>query len=81
MTFGQKVRKYRLERHWDITDLAKITGLSESAIKLYEYGIRKNPLPVAKMALASAFKVKPFMLDDDKEGVSRDEHDCGSDSE
>lgn len=65
MTFGQKVRKYRLERHWDITDLAKITGLSESAIKLYEYGIRKNPLPVAKMALASAFKVKPSQLDDD----------------
>jgi transcriptional regulator with XRE-family HTH domain len=67
MTFGQKVRKYRLERKLDVSDLAKITGLSESAIKLYEYGIRKNPLPVAKMALASAFKVKPSELDDDRE--------------
>lgn len=67
MTFGQKVRKYRLEKNWEIEDLAKITGLSESAIKLYEYGIRKNPLPVAKMALASAFKIKPSQLDDDRE--------------
>jgi len=67
MTFGQKVRKYRLERKLDVSDLAKITGLSESAIRLYEYGHRKHPLPVAKMALASAFKVKPSMLDDDRE--------------
>ncbi len=67
MTFGQKVRKYRLERKLDVSDLAKITGLSESAIKLYEYGYRKKPLPVAKMALASAFKVKPSELDDDRE--------------
>ncbi|MBR0340772.1 MAG: helix-turn-helix transcriptional regulator [Oscillospiraceae bacterium] len=72
MTFGQKVRKYRLERRLDVSDLSKITGLSESAIKMYEGGFRKTPLPVAKMALASAFKVKPSELDDDREEEKTD---------
>lgn len=67
MTFGEKVRKYRTERGWTMAELARFTSLSESAIKLYECGERKNPLPVAKMALAVAFKVKPSDLDDDRE--------------
>lgn len=50
-----------------MAELARLTSLSESAIKLYECGERKNPLPVAKMALAVAFRVKPSDLDDDKE--------------
>lgn len=66
-TFGQKVRFYRIKRGLSITELSKLTGLSESAIKLYECGERKHPIPVAKMALASAFKVKPSELDGDRE--------------
>lgn len=66
-TFGQKVRFYRTKRGLSISELSKLTGLSESAIKLYECGERKHPIPVAKMALASAFKVKPSELDDDRE--------------
>ena len=65
MKFGDKVRKYRLENGWEIEDLARKTGLSVSAIKLYEYGKRRNPLNVAKTALAAAFQIPPSMLDDD----------------
>lgn len=68
MRFGDKVRKYRLERGLDIEELAKLTGLSESAIRLYEYNLR-NPLPVSKTALARVFKIEPNMLDDDKEEI------------
>ena len=67
MTFGQKVRKLRTDKDLTIAELSKLTGLSESAIKLYELGERRNPLPVAKMALASALHVKPSQLDDDRE--------------
>lgn len=73
MKFGDKVRKYRLENKWSIEDLARMTGLSESAIKMYEYGLRTSPLPVAKMALAGAFKVHPSMLEDDKEEDTNNE--------
>ena len=73
MKFGDKVRKYRLENKWSVEDLARITGLSVSAIKMYEYGLRTKPLSVAKMALAGAFKVHPSMLEDDKEETTENE--------
>lgn len=67
MTFGQKLRTFRIEKGMTVAELAKFTGLSESAIKMYESGERKTPLPVAKMALASALRCKPSDLDDDRE--------------
>ena len=67
MTFGEKVRMYREQRGLTGEELGRLTGLTQQAISAYENGVSKNPLPVAKMALASALRVKPSQLDDDKE--------------
>lgn len=67
MTFGEKLRKYREERGWEREDLEAISKVSAKTIKAYELGYRKKPYPAFKMALASALKVKPSQLDDDKE--------------
>lgn len=67
MTFGEKVRMYRLQRGMTMEELSRLTELSVSAISMYETNRRPTPLPVAKAALAKVFRVKPEELDDDKE--------------
>lgn len=67
MRFGEKLKKIREDKGWEREELARLTGLSVDAIKSYELGYRKNPYPVIKFALASALKVKPSQLDDDRE--------------
>ena len=67
MTFGKKLRKLREERGYTREELGKLTSLSVPTITAYELGERKNPLPVAKFALASALRCKPSDLDDDRE--------------
>lgn len=67
MTFGEKLRKRREGIGYTREELGRLTSLSVPAIAAYELGERKNPLPVAKFALASALKCKPSDLDDDRE--------------
>lgn len=69
MKFGEKLRMYRTQRGLTMDELAELTGLSQQAISMYETGNRKSPLPVAKKSLARALKIKPELLDDDKEDV------------
>ncbi len=64
MTFGEKVKMYRTQKGWTLEELSKLTGLSVQAISAYETG-KNRPLPVSKMAIASALHVKPSALDDD----------------
>lgn len=67
MTFGEKVRTLRKKRGLTAEELGRLTGLTQQAISAYENEVSKKPLPVAKLALASALKVKPSELDDDRE--------------
>lgn len=67
MKFKDKLHMYRMQRGLTMEELAALTGLSQQAISMYETGKRKSPLPVAKNSLARALKIKPELLDDDKE--------------
>lgn len=67
MTFGQKVRKFREERGLTVTELAELSHLAQPTISQFESGVRKNPYPNTKIAIAMALRVKPSDLDDDRE--------------
>lgn len=67
MTFGQKVRKLREERGMTVTELADLAHISQPTVSQYESGVRNNPYPNTKIAIAMALRVKPSDLDDDRE--------------
>ena len=57
MGLGERIYKLRISRKWSRTALRALTGVSESTIKQYETGIRKNPRAEQLHLLASAFGV------------------------
>lgn len=61
-TFGQRVRTARLQRGWTQNELAKASGLTQSAIGNYEKGWRTDPTSAALLKLASALNVTPEWL-------------------
>lgn len=63
MTIGEKIRKYRTEKGLYQKDLAKISGLGESAIRNYELGNR-TPGPKQLQALADAMEISVYALSD-----------------
>lgn len=58
---GQMIRNRRLAREMSQYDLAKATGLSQSAITMYERGERR-PNDEAAEALADAFNVPKWAI-------------------
>lgn len=55
-TFCERLKQLREEHNWSVRQLAKLTGISHSAITYYEMGER-NPKREALEAIADAFNV------------------------
>jgi transcriptional regulator with XRE-family HTH domain len=73
MEFGERLRQLRLEKEMYQKELAKIIGVSESAISAYEKGIREPEYSKLK-ELAKFFAVSIDYLigvSDIKEGYSQ----------
>lgn len=77
MTFAEKVKKYRVERGLSQTELAKLSNLSQPQICDYENG-KSGAHTNNKIALALALRVKPSMLDDDREEENENDR-CSDD--
>ena len=58
---GQMIRTMRMTREMSQKDLAKATGLSQSAIAMYEQG-RRRPGDDAAEALADVFNVPKWSI-------------------
>lgn len=55
-SFSQRLKQLREENNWSVRHLAKLTGISHSAITYYEMGER-NPKREALEAIADVFNV------------------------
>lgn len=55
-SFCERLKQLREENNWSVRQLAKLTGISHSAITYYEIGVR-NPKREALEAIADAFNV------------------------
>ena len=63
MTVGEKIRKYRIEAGYTQRELARMSRLSESAIRNYELGNR-TPSPEQIEKIAASLKINPFAISD-----------------
>lgn len=61
MTIGEKIRKYRMERHLSQKQVAIRAGMSEPAIRNYELGNR-TPSDKQLEKIALALGVSPFAI-------------------
>lgn len=61
MKIGEKIRKFRTEKGLSQKELAKMTGLSEPAIRNYELGNR-TPSDKQIGAIAGALDISPFAI-------------------
>lgn len=61
-TFGQRLRAARIRRGWTQSELAKASGLTQSAIGNYESGHRAGPNGAALVDLATALGISPEWL-------------------
>lgn len=61
MKIGEKIRKFRTEKGLSQKELAKMTGLSEPAIRNYELGNR-TPSDKQLAAIAGALDISPFAI-------------------
>ena len=61
MKIGEKIRKFRTEKGLSQKELAKMTGLSEPAIRNYELGNR-TPSDKQIDAIAGALGISPFAI-------------------
>lgn len=65
MTFGEKLRKYRTERHMSQDELASILGTSKQVISRYESGQRSPKIGVVQ-EYAQKLNLPIFYLIDDQ---------------
>ncbi len=62
MTFGERLKHYRLLAGMTLMQVAERTGVSEATIQRYESGVIKNPPQDRLTALARAVGVSESML-------------------
>ena len=63
MTVGEKIRKYRIEAGYTQRELARMSRLSESAIRNYELGNR-TPSPDQIEKIAASLRISPYAISD-----------------
>jgi transcriptional regulator with XRE-family HTH domain len=52
MNFGKRLKAYRLEREWSLTQLSKVTRIAASALWYIEQGREPGDLTMHKLAKA-----------------------------
>lgn len=67
MTFGEKLRKYRTERHMSQDELASILGTSKQVISRYESGQRSPKIGVVQEYAQKLNLPILYLIDDQRD--------------
>ncbi|WP_053361583.1 helix-turn-helix domain-containing protein [Bacillus sp. FJAT-27251] len=69
---GEKIKRYRLEKMYSITELAEKAGVSKSYLSYIERGIQENPSMqvLSRLARTLGVTVEELMGDDSQETES-----------
>ena len=67
---GRNIRKYRLEKGLDCTELARLTGVTTMSISYFERGLRTPRIEnVIKIASILGVTVSDLLSDGDRKAV------------